>query len=145
MRFTISTALGFLFAASLSHAVTQEAPAGTSPLDALDNYCKTLVPAGQDPVALTTAFCDQLAAGGAATGKGAAGGGSIPGVKDLCELVKTEPAQAKQAVNSLEGAAPLPQAAKDILDKAQNICKEQGKSTSGTPAANGEPPAPAAQ
>ena len=143
MRFTITTALGFLFAAGLAHAQTQEAPAGTSPLDALNNYCKTLGPAGKDPVALTTAFCGQLAAGSAATGQGATGGGSIPGVKELCQLVKTEPIQAGQAVGSLEKTAPLPGLANSILDKAQNICKEQGKGTPGKNAGHGGKTTPA--
>ncbi|KAJ8654704.1 hypothetical protein O0I10_009594 [Lichtheimia ornata] len=131
MRFTITTALGCLFAASLAHAQQGQAPAGTDPLEALGNYCKVLGPTAQDPVALTTAFCQNLAAGDAATGASQGGAaGSIPGVKELCELVKTEPAQAQQAVNAVEGTAPLPEAAKGILDKAQNICKKQGKPTS---------------
>ncbi|CDH54924.1 predicted protein [Lichtheimia corymbifera JMRC:FSU:9682] len=130
MRFTITAALGCLFAASLAHAQGQP-PAGTDPLEALGNYCKVLGPAGQDPVALTTSFCQNLAAGDAATGASKGGAASsIPGVKELCELVKKEPPQAEQALGAVEGTAPLPEAAKGILNKAQNICKEQGKPTS---------------
>lgn len=139
MRLTITTALGFLFAASFAHAQGTQAPAGTSPLDALDNYCKMLGPAAKDPVALTTSFCNNLAAGNAATGGSGVPGGSIPGVKELCELVKKEPTQVEQAAGSVGNAAPIPEVAKGILDKAQNICKDQGKSTTGKGGKDAQP------